>query len=87
MCSKEEATLVVVFSLTKKQNPNSTLLLLFHTMNTEENKSKIDDVVKAIERVVAGGGSVIDSNGNKGIDLLAIVKKVSRNRQKGEPLE
>lgn len=55
-------------------------------MNKEDN-DKSDNVMKAIEKIMSSGNSVTDASGNEGIDLLAIVKKVSRNRRKGESLE
>jgi hypothetical protein len=51
-------------------------------MNEDENK-KVDDVMKAIQ--LAASGSL--QKENNGVDLLSIVKKVSRNRRKGESLE
>lgn len=52
-------------------------------MNIDDNKeSKAEEVMKAIQVAAAGFGKE-----NEGIDLLAIVKKVARNRKKGESLE
>lgn len=53
-------------------------------MNTEETKeSKAEDVMKAIQFATT---SLLEKK-NDGIDLLAIAKKVTRNRRKGESLE
>jgi hypothetical protein len=49
----------------------------------EENETKIKEVSEAIQLAVSGA---LDKKDN-GVDLLAIVKKVSRNRRKGESLE
>lgn len=52
-------------------------------MNTEDNKNvKSEDVIKAIQLATLGA-----LEKNNGVDLLTIVKKVSRNRKKGESLE
>ena len=53
-------------------------------MSTEDkNESKVDEVMKAIQLATLGALEKKDN----GVDLLAIVKKVSRNRKKGESLE
>jgi hypothetical protein len=51
-------------------------------MNTDDNE-KSTDVMKAIEKIM----SVDNHDANEGVNLLAIVKKISRNRKKGESLE
>ncbi len=53
-------------------------------MNSEDNE-KSADVMKAIEKIMSS--NVRDDNAPTGVNLLAIVKKVSRNRKKGESLE
>lgn len=53
-------------------------------MNNEDNE-KSADVMKAIEKIMSS--NVRGENANEGVNLLAIVKKVSRNRKKGESLE
>lgn len=52
-------------------------------MSEEMNESKSEDVVKAIQLAASGALDKKDD----GVDLLAIVKKVARNRKKGESLE
>ena len=53
-------------------------------MNTDDNE-KSTDVMKAIEKIMSVDKGVGDAN--EGVNLLAIVKKISRNRKKGESLE
>lgn len=55
-------------------------------MNNEDNKMA-DGVMKAIEKVLSSSNGVTDASGNEGVNLLTIVKKISRNRRKGESLE
>lgn len=52
-------------------------------MSSEDKKeSNTDDVIKAIQMATLGALE----RKSDGVDLLAIVKKVSRNRKKGESL-
>lgn len=48
----------------------------------EDTNKKVDDVMKAIEIATVGA-----LENKEGINLLSIVKKLNRNRRKGEPLE
>ncbi len=52
-------------------------------MEVKNENNKLDDVMKAIQLATSG----VLENKTEGVDLLAIVKKVSRNRKKGESLE
>jgi len=69
------------FFLDKLKNNRRTLLSFYSTMENTENK--FDSILEAIGKVTSG---VFEKKEN-GVDLLAIVKKVNRNRKKGESLE
>lgn len=49
------------------------------------NNEKADDVLRAIDKIMSS--KTLGDTTESGVDLLAIVKKVSRNRRKGESLE
>lgn len=46
-----------------------------------------DAVLEAIEKIVAPKVVTESEEGEKGVDLLAIMKKVNRNRRKGQSPE
>jgi hypothetical protein len=52
-------------------------------MSENENKTPAEEVMQAIQLATSG----LLQKENDGVNLLSIVKKVARNRKKGESLE